>query len=148
MENQEQALMGLKERFGEYLRADRERVLGYLSQNRASTREIYDALVAEAVETAQWYPEFDLKVELANGEFVALLHAGLPIRRAYEAVHHEQLIQAALHYGAAHAPAQRPVENGLGSQAVASTGADVAHMSKDARQAILRRVARGETVRL
>lgn len=148
MENQEKALLGLKEKFEAYLRTDRARLLSYLAQDRGDARQIYEALLNDARQAAQWYPEFDLKAELENGEFVALLHSGMSIRRAYETVHHDRLVREALCYGAAHPRAQRPAENGLDSQAGAATAGDVAHMSKDARQAILRRVARGETVRL
>ncbi len=148
MEINEQALGELKAKMAQALEAERRAVLGFTSRNRASVEDIYAALLAQAEETAGYYPEFDLKAELQGEEFLALLGAGLPIRKAYEAVHHRQLVEAALHYGAAHAATQRPAENGLDRQATAATPGSMANSTRAQRDDIRSRVSRGETVRL
>ncbi len=145
MTHKEQALRELGKRICQALTHERSRALSF---GRTSVEEIYQALLQDARETAGYYPDFDLRVELGSQEFLTLLRAGFPIRRAYEAVHHQQLVDAALHYGATHAIEKRPGENALEGMSTAHTPGDVAHMSRDARQAILQRVARGETVRL
>ncbi len=146
MEVNEQALSQLKDKMAQALAAEREKALGFVS--RASADEIYQALLQQAEETAGYYPQFDLKLELADEAFLALLKAGLPVRRAYEAVHHDQLVEAALRYGASHAAAQRPGENGLAIQATAATPGSMASSTRQQRDEIRSRVSRGETVRL
>ncbi|MGM9601794.1 MAG: hypothetical protein ACI3W5_09500 [Faecousia sp.] len=148
MELTEQAKGALKQKMASALEDQRKCLLGFASQNRASAEQIYEALLTEAEETAGYYPEFDLKAELQGEEFMALLRSGLPIRKAYEAVHHQELVQAALHYGAAHALPQRPAENGLSGQATAATPGSMAHSTRQQREDIRSRVSRGETVRL
>ncbi len=148
MEINDNALAALKQKMEAELKQEREAVLAFAARDRATADDLYAALVAQAQETAGAYPEFDLKLELGNAEFQALLRAGLPIRRAYEAVHHQEIVEAALHYGMTHGVPQRPGENALDSQATAATAGGMAGTTRAQRDAIRSRVSRGETVRL
>lgn len=148
MEMSEQAISALKQKMQEALESERKSLLGFAAGNRAGVDQIYQALLEQAEETAGYYPEFDLKAELEGEEFMTLLRAGFPIRRAYEAVHHQQLVEAALHYGAAHALPPRPAENGLSGQTAAAAPGSMAHSTRAQREDIRSRVSRGETVRL
>ncbi len=148
MEITEQALSGLKERMAAALQAQKQSLLEFAAGDRTSAEDIYAALVHQAEETAGVYPEFDLKLELKNGEFLAMLRSGLTMRRAYEAAHHTEIVEAALAYGLRQGVPQRPSENGLAGQASAATAGGMAASTRQQRDAIRSRVSRGETVRL
>lgn len=148
MEITQQDIQELKKQLNTALEAERKSLLGFASRNRASAEQIYEALLAEAEEAAGYYPNFNLKAELEGEEFLVLLRAGLPIRRAYEAVHFEELVMDALRIGAASGKPQRPAENGLSGQATAATPGSMAHSTRQQREDIRSRVSRGETVRL
>ena len=103
------------------------------------------------------YPDFNFKNEAANKDFVDLLKAGLPVQRAYEVTHFDDLITGAARVAAQQAEQQtvnrikdkasRPLENGTSSQSASLIKSDVSSLSKADRAEIARRVARGETIR-
>ena len=102
------------------------------------------------------YPQFDLRAEIANPQFMSLLKAGIPVKHAYEVVHMDD-IKAASAQAAAQARekqvvegirsrGRRPAENGTSSQAAFTVKDDVTKLTKKDRADIARRVANGEKI--
>lgn len=118
----------------------------------------YSGFVEEASRLAEVYPSFDLASECEDPRFSAMLACGVDMRCAYEALHHEDIIKAAMQYAADRVyeasckglagSAERPLENGI----VASSGGidpkkDVASLTAEDIKKILKRVERGEKIR-
>lgn len=98
------------------------------------------------------YPEFDFQTELANKDFQGLLKAGIPMKKAYEIMHMEE-IQAALKEQTEktvmdhiRANGSRPSENGVKSSNSFVLGKNVSDLTKADRDEIKRRVQRGEKI--
>lgn len=110
---------------------------------------------AEAMK--ELYPSFDLKTETANRDFLGLLRSGLPVQKAYELIHMEEIKEAAARSAAQTAGAQvearikakaaRPSENGTSSQSAAIVKNDVHQLTREDRARIARLVQRGETIK-
>lgn len=103
------------------------------------------------------YPQFDLKSEMQNPQFVDLLRVpGVNVRTAYELTHKDEIIAGAMQFTAKTvekkiadkiaANGARPTENGLNSQSASLTKSDVSQLSKADILDIQRRVARGEKI--
>lgn len=115
----------------------------------------YAQILRSAREARRVYPQFRLRQELGSRRFAELLFRGVDAKTAYEAVHHEEMLRAAMGYGVrraseklARARMERPAENGSGSQSVAVSRRDPARLSPEEREDIRRRVLeRGERVR-
>ena len=97
-----------------------------------------------------------MEQELKNPRFVKLITNNVDIRTAYEVMHRDEIIPAAMQY-AAQAVEQnlsrkiaagglRPPENGTGSRAAATVRSDVSKLSKADIDEVIRRVANGERV--
>ena len=124
-------------------------------QNR---RAQYDKWMGEAEQLKTVYPSFDLNSEIKNAQFMSLLRNNIDMRTAFEVVHHDEILPAAMQVAARKVEekmankvmnnASRPTENGTGSQSAASSNIDVSKMSKAQREEINRRVARGEKIDL
>ena len=103
------------------------------------------------------YPSFDLESEMQNSKFTDLLRNNIDLRTAYEVLHKDEIIPAAMQFTAQNvqqkltnkiiANGARPMENGISSQSSAVIKSDVSQLSKADRQEIARRVARGEKIR-
>ena len=118
-------------------------------QKRSGGQEqVYAALLAEAQALTGIYPGFDVAGELQSPRFRQLLEMGLDMKTAFEATHHDTLVEEAMAYALAHGSAKRPVENGQRSLSAASTVTGVRSMSRADRRDIIRRVSQGETIRL
>ena len=110
----------------------------------------------EAEGMKELYPNFDLRAEIANRDFQGLLRSGVPVQKAYELMHMEEIKAAAAKSAAQTASAQmqasikakasRPSENGTSSQSAVIVKNDVGNLSKSDRAEIARRVARGEKI--
>lgn len=138
-------------------------------ENAELKRQMHEASVRENADRiyAQWlnqseslksvYPSFDLNLELQNQRFVDLLKNNIDVRTAYEVLHKDEIIPAAMQFTAKQVEQKltnkiisggaRPVENGISSQSSAVIKSDVSQLSKEDRQEIIRRVARGEKIR-
>lgn len=124
-------------------------------QNR---RAQYDRWMSEAEQLKTVYPSFDLNSEIKNASFMSLLRNNIDMRTAFEVVHHDEILPAAMQVAAKKVEekmankimtsASRPSENGTGSQSAASSNIDVSKMSRAQREEINRRVARGEKIDL
>ena len=102
------------------------------------------------------YPGFDLRTEIANREFQGLLKSGIPLQKAYELIHMDEIKEAAARSAAQATSAQmtakikskaaRPSENGTSSQSAVIVKNDVSALSKADRAEAVRRAMRGEKI--
>ena len=124
---------------------------------KENASKLYASWMNQAEQLKSVYPSFNLESEMTNPEFVKLLRAGIDIRPAYEVLHQNEILPAAMQFATQTAERKlankvmangaRPVENGMNSQSAAVVKSDVSQLSKADRQEIARRVARGEKIR-
>jgi hypothetical protein len=124
------------------------------AQQNAS--KLYSAWMEQAESAKQVYPSFDLRAEMQNPRFVDLLKSNVDVRTAYEVLHKDEIIPAAMQFTAQKveqkltnkiiANGARPTENGTNSQSAAQVKSDVSQLSRADRAEIARRVARGEKI--
>lgn len=127
-------------------------------ERRENAARLRAQWASQADEAKKVYPGLDLQKELKDKRFTDLLLSNIDVRTAYEVVHKDEIISGAMHFAsqtAANKVAQsiaangkRPTENGLSSQGAALTSADITKMTREERDAIRRRVASGEKIRL
>lgn len=109
---------------------------------------------AEAIKAK--YGDFDLLTELQNPDFKSYLKAGIPMQKAYEAIHMDELLSRAMHTAASAARndvtadimarGRRPGENGLNSQSAADVKVDISSLSIEQIREYNARAARGEKI--
>ena len=127
-------------------------------QNRRdSANRFYAQMMEQAEAIKAVYPSFDLRAEMQNPRFVDLLRNNVDVRTAYEVLHKDEIIPAAMQFTAKTveqkltnkiiANGARPAENGNSSQGATVVKSDVSQLSKADRQEIIRRVQRGEKIR-
>ena len=127
-------------------------------QNRKeSANKIYAQWMEQAEQAKSVYPSFDLQVEMQNPQFVNLLRSNVDVKTAFEVLHKDEIIPAAMQYTAKTveqkltnkiiANGARPAENGNSSQSATVVKSDVSQLSKADRAEIIRRVQRGEKIR-
>lgn len=140
-----------------------ERELAELRQkNQARDRaeqaeKLYAQWMQQEAQAKAIYPSLDLRTELQNPNFARLLNANIDVKTAFEVIHKDDIIPAAMQYTAKTveqkltnsiiANAKRPVENGSSSQSSATTKSDVSKLTKADRAEIIRRVQRGDIIR-
>ena len=144
---QMQQLRAENERFRAQQRAEQERI---------QVQEKVNAWRQEAEQVKQFYPQFDMDTEFQNSQFVELVKARIPMKQAYEAVHHEELMRGFGQYAAQAAQQQtiqniqargmRPQEGAAKSNPAAIVKNDVKKLSRNDREEIARRVMRGEKI--
>lgn len=134
-----------------------------MAEEQARTQQMYARHLQEAAALKAEIPDFDLDVELGNKMFAGLLRDGFPLRNAYFAVHHDDIMrqqQAQYAQYAQQAVQQtkqmtanaiasgtnRPVENGSGAAAGAVHVTDPAQLTREQRAEIRRRVNAGERI--
>ncbi len=123
---------------------------------RENANKVYAQWMEQADKTKAVYPSFDLQAEMQNPQFVNLLRSNVDVRTAYEVLHKDEIIPAAMHFTAKTveqkitnkiiANGARPAENGNASQGATVVKSDVSQLSKADRQEIIRRVQRGEKI--
>ena len=116
------------------------------------------AWLDQANELKTVYPGFDFKAELQNEQFKQLLLANIPVRTAFEVVHKDEIIPAAMQYTAAQvqqkvansvrAGKSRPAEGAAGGHGAVTVKSDPSRFTKADIDEIARRVARGEKIYL
>ncbi len=126
-------------------------------EQHENANKLYAAWMDQAENARQTYPSFDLKSEMANPRFVDLLRSNIDVKTAYEVIHKDEIIPAAMQFAAQQieqkvankikAGGARPSENGMSSQSAAVVKSDVSQLSKEDRAEIIRRVQRGERIR-
>ena len=126
-------------------------------QNRKeNANKLYAQWMEQADKAKSVYPSFDLRAEMQNPQFVNLLRSNVDVRTAYEVIHKDEIIPAAMQFTAKTveqkltnkiiANGARPAENGNSSQGASVTKSDVSQLTKADRAEIARRVARGEKI--
>ena len=112
----------------------------------------YEKWLGEARQTRSVYPGFDLGGELKNEQFCELLKCGVPMKSAYELIHRDELFKIFAKEMEENitkrilAGTLRPKEAAISGSSGTVIKSDAAHMSKNARQEIIRRVQRGEKI--
>ena len=127
------------------------------ANRKDSANRLYAQWMGQAEQTQSIYPSFNLETEMQNPRFLDLLRSNVDVRTAYEVLHKDEIIPAFAQHTAKVveqkltnkiiANGARPVENGNSSQSAVITKSDVSQLSKEDRQEIARRVARGEKIR-
>ena len=124
---------------------------------KENASKLYASWMQQAEQAKAVYPTFDLRAEMQNPRFVDLLRSNVDVRTAYEVLHKDEIIPAAMQFTAKTveqkltnkiiANGARPAENGINSQSATVVKSDVSQLSKADRQEIIRRVQRGEKIR-
>ena len=127
------------------------------AQRQENGKKLYAAWMQQADEAKKVYPSFDMRTEMNNPKFVDLLRSNIDVRTAYEVLHKDEIIPAAMQFTAQAVESKlakkiasngaRPSENGMSSQSAAVVKSDVSQLSKADRAEIIRRVQRGEKIR-
>lgn len=125
------------------------------SQEQAN--ETYASWMQQAEQVKAIYPQFDLAAEVENEQFRNLLLSNVPVQTAYEVIHKDEIIPAAMHFTAqkvtekvansVRAGQRRPAEGAMQGSGAVQTKADVSQLTRADREEIARRVARGEKIR-
>lgn len=148
-EDTEKAIKSLR------LRRLRQGIEQKLSQKNAEAA--YEKLVSESDRLSEKIKGFDLKTELADKRFTAMLHAGLSVEEAWRAVHFDEILQCCeklLRRNVEHSALMRlragmgrPDENGAVGQAPSQTKLSVENLTGRGIRDILRRVENGAKVK-
>lgn len=136
-----------------FKKADDERIA------REKAEERYRTWFKQAEETKAIYPGFDLEAELnADERFGNLLMAGVDVRTAFQVLHQDEILPAAMQYTAKTvekkvadkimANGRRPAEGGNSSQSASVTKIDVSKMTNAEMDDILRQVKQGVKITL
>lgn len=125
---------------------------------RARIAQIQAQWDAEAEALKAKYPEFDREEVLANPEVEKMMRAGCSMEAAYRAAYFDRLMARQTAETAQQTEqgvlnrvqqrASRPAENGTRPGGAVQTHLDVEHMSRKDREALERRVLRGEIITL
>ena len=126
-------------------------------QNRRdNANKLYAQWMEQEKSTKAVYPSFDLRTEMQNPKFLDLLRSNIDVKTAFEVLHKDEIIPAAMQYTAKQveqkiankiiANGARPTENGNSSQGASLVKSDVSQLTKADRAEINRRVARGEKI--
>ena len=117
----------------------------------------YAKILEGAADAGASYPDFDLAKESQSRTFVNLVASGLSVKSAYEALHHDEIVEAAERRAADEAAeaaargreisSSLPPENGTSRGVAADLRRDVSKLSAAEIKDIIRRVERGEKVK-
>ena len=126
-------------------------------KTQEKANQLYAGWMNQAEETQKVYPSFSLEAEMQNPKFLDLLRSNVDVRTAYEVLHKDEIIPAAMQFTAKTVESKlakkiaangaRPAENGMSSGSAAVVKSDVSQLSKADREEIRRRVAKGEKIR-
>lgn len=111
----------------------------------------------EAEQVKEIYPDFDLEKEFRESkDFTDLIKSGIPVQKAYEVAHFDQLVGGALQYATKKAAeatannirnrAERPEEGASKGGPAVTVKSDVHKLTRKDREEIARRVAAGEHI--
>lgn len=124
------------------------------AQENAS--KLYSAWLKQSEQTKSVYPSFDLQTEMQNPRFLDLLRSNVDVRTAYEVLHKDEIIPAAMQFTAKTveqkltnkiiANGARPSENGNSAQSASRTKSDVSQLSNADMDEVIRRARRGERI--
>lgn len=116
----------------------------------------YERMMAEAAEVKKIYPSFDAAREAENPLFAKLVADGVDMKSAYEALHHDSIVEGAMMLAArrvadaarrAQVQSPRPGEGASSPSPAVDPRLDVRSMSADDVRRILKRAEMGEKIR-
>lgn len=123
---------------------------------KQQNEEKINAMIAESEELTQIYPDFDLDVEMNNPDFVDLISSNIPLKTAFEVIHHDEIMEGAMRHVAnvihektvndIRARGMRPKENGVSASASATYKRTAAELSDADIDEVANRVLRGERI--
>lgn len=118
--------------------------------------ETVGAWIKDAKELSKTYPDFDLGKESQNSAFAKMLRAGVDLKSAYYATHHEEIVKNMVKKASQETSRKvtdsirsrglRPNENGMSGQSTAIIKTDVSKLTPAQRAEIARRVSQGEEI--
>lgn len=121
-----------------------------------AAQNVRDTLLRESEELRRLYPSFDLKRELSSSpEMRRLLTAGVPLRRAFEAVNMEKIMGSVLRFAVMKArvdtaegikKANRIQENSLSDRASSTKHTDVNNLTESEIRKIISDVSNGARI--
>ena len=121
---------------------------------RENANKVYAQWMEQAEQAKSVYPSLDLRTELQNPKFVDLLRSNIDVKTAFEVLHKDEIIPAAMQYTAKTveqkltnkiiANGARPAENGNSSQSASVSKFDPSNMSRAERAEFNRKVLQGE----
>ena len=150
-------LKGQREQL-ERLEAEHARLKASVSEGQLLSRadSLYSRWTREEAAAREKFPSLDIRRELSDPRFAALIRAGVDVESAYTALHKDEIIPALMGHTADVVRRQlseelasgrnRPAENGIASRGAVSVMSSVASMTREERADIARRVARGERI--
>ena len=125
-------------------------------QNQENADRLLKVWHEQEEQTKKVYPNFDMATELQNEQFRNLIENNVSVQAAYEVIHRDEIIPAAMQFAAQAveqniskkiaANGARPSENGMGGVASAVVKSDVSKLTKLDIDEVARRVARGEKI--
>lgn len=126
------------------------------AERQKQADQIYSGWLQEAETVKNIYPSFNLRTELENPQFGKLLGAGINLRTAFEAVHHDEIMTGAMAATAKRIAKKtadgivsrqaRPTENGMSARASALVKTDVSKLTRAERREYAARARRGEEI--
>lgn len=126
------------------------------AKEKAESDRFFANLFEEGEKVKQYYPSFDLNVEMENEEFRRLIFNNVNPKAAYEVIHMNEIAPALMSISAQKAAEQitnnvlangtRPLENGLNSASASQTVKDVASMSNAQMDDAIYRMQHGEHI--
>ena len=116
----------------------------------------YAAWMQEGENLKKIYPNFDFATEAQNPDFRRLLQSNVPLQTAFEVIHKDEIMPAAMQYTAKQVEAKvannvrsgmkRPAEGAAGGRSAVQVRSDPSKFTKADMDEIARRVARGERI--
>lgn len=113
-------------------------------------------LIEEGEALKQIYPSFDIEAEMENPDMIALLQSNVPLRTAFEVIHHDEILGGAMQYTAQmiqqktinniRSRGLRPAENGTKTAASATYKQNVSDLTNADIDEIMKRVSKGERI--
>lgn len=120
------------------------------------TMQEWQNIVVKSEEVKERYPEFNLETEMENPTFAKLVANGISPMNAYQSLHYDEIQERILKQAAqkttekisnaVQSNLNRPAENGINSAPASETKLDPRNLTKQQREEIRRRVARGEKI--
>lgn len=150
------------EQYKQFQKLQRENAQLLQAQRRSQSQQAAEKQLQKWYQEAEAmkadYPDFDLGRESQDPQFLSMLRSGVPVKLAYEVMHMDEIKSTVAQTTAQQTEKQvvegirakgaRPAENGTSSQSGFVVKDDPAKWTKKDRAEIVRRVQRGEQIKL
>lgn len=148
------------EQYKEFRKMEREnkafREAAEEMQRQHQADEIYSEWQRQSEKAKAVYTDFSLDTEILNPDFTKLIRSGVDVKTAYEVIHKDEIIPAAMQLASqktaekiSNAVASnnlRPSENGLSASSSALTTLDPSRLTKAQMEEYKKRALRGEKI--